>query len=103
MMAVGLLILRTEARHYHIGAEIPDHPHHIGKNFIVTPNVQCFVSRFRKPEIDRSREELAGMVDATRIEQFLCSNNAESLTQFRADNILAAVATRDRKISGIVK
>ena len=43
------------------------------------------------------------MVDASRIEQFLCSNNAEPLAQFRADHILAAVPARNRKISGVVK
>ena len=43
------------------------------------------------------------MIDASRIEQFLCSNNAEPLAQFRTDQILAAVPARNRKISGVVK
>ena len=102
-MAMRLFILGTEARHYHIRSEIPDDPHDVSKNFVVTPDAHRFVSRLRKPEIDRSREELPGVVDAPRIEQFLCSNNAEPLAQFRADQILAAVPARHRKISGVVK
>jgi hypothetical protein len=43
------------------------------------------------------------MIDASRIEQFLCSNNAKPLAQFRADQILAAVPARNRKISAVVK
>src|SRR4029077_7647741 len=102
-MAVRLLILGTEPRHYHIRSEIPDDPHDVSKNFVVTPDSHRFVSRLRKPEIDRSCKELLGVVDAPRIEQFLCSTNAHPLPQFRADQILAAVPARHRKISGVVK
>src|SRR4029079_2566646 len=52
VMAMGLLILRTEAGPQHIRPEIPDYPHDVGKNFVVTPDAQLFVSRFRKAEID---------------------------------------------------
>src|SRR4029077_20235114 len=103
VMAMRLFILGTEARHYHIRLEIPDYPHDVGKHFVVTPDAERFVSAFGHPEIDRSCEELPGMVDPSRIEQFLCSNNAEPLAQFRADQILAAGPARHRKISGVVK
>src|SRR5205823_1476571 len=102
-MAVRLLILGTEACHYHIRSEIPDDPHDVSKDFVVIPDAHRFVSRFRKPEIGCSREELLRMIDASRIEQFLCSNNAEPLAQLRADQILAAVPARNRKVSGVVK
>src|SRR5512132_1171347 len=102
-MAVRLLILRTEARHHYIRSEIPDDPHDVSKNFVVIPYAHRFVSRFGKPEVGCSREELLRMVDASRIEQFLNSNNAEPLAQFRTDQILAAVPARNRKISGVVK
>src|SRR4029077_15708921 len=103
VMAMRLFILGTEARHYHIRSESPDDPHDVSKNFVVTPDVHRFVSCLRKPEIDRPRKKLSGVVDAPRIEQFLCSNNAKSLAQFWADNILAAVPARYRKISGVIK
>src|SRR5260370_42268514 len=102
-MAMRLLILGTEARHYHIRSEIPNDPHDVSENFVVIPDVHCFVSRLRKPEIDRSRKKLLCVIDASRIEQFLCSNNAEPLAKFRADQILPAIPPRNRKISGVVK
>ena len=102
-MAVCLFILGTEARHYHIRSGIPDDPHDVSKNLIVVPDAHALFGRLRKPEIDCSCEELFGVVDASRIEQFLCSNNTEALAKFRADQILSAVPARNGKISGIVK
>src|SRR5947199_985444 len=101
-MAVRLFILGTEARHHYIRSEIPDDPHDVSKNFIVIPEAHCLFGRFGKPEVGCSREELLRMVDASRIEQFLRSNNAEPLAQFRTDQILAAVPARNRKISAVV-
>src|ERR1043166_830860 len=103
MMAMRLLILGTEARHYHIWPEIPDDPHDVGKNFFVIPDVERFVSCLRKPEIERSREELPGVIDASRTEQFFCSNNAEPLAQFRSQYILTSVAACNRKIGRVVE
>src|SRR5512132_917731 len=102
-MAMRLFILWAEASHYYIRPEIPDDPHNVSKNFVVTPEAHRFVSRFGKPEVGCSREELLRMVDASRIEQFLRSNNAEPLAEFRTNQILATVPARNRKIGGVVK
>src|SRR5262249_10269131 len=102
-MTMRLFILRTKARHYHIRPKIPDDPHDVGENFVVIPDVQRFLSRLRKPEVVRSREELLGVVDAPGLEQFFCSNNAEPLAQLGSQYILTSVAARNRKISGVVK
>src|SRR4029078_10631191 len=102
-MTVRLFILGTKASHYHIRPEIPDDPHDVSKNFVVIPDVQRFVSGFGEPEVVRSGEELLRMVDASGVEQFLCSNDAESLAQFGSQYILTSVAARNRKISGVVK
>src|SRR4029450_5624582 len=102
-MAMRLFILGTETRHYHIRSEIPDDPHDVSENFVVIPDAHRFVSRFGNPEVGCSVEELLRMVDASRIEQFLCSNNAEPLAEFRTDQVLAAVPACTGKISGVVK
>src|SRR4026208_1117922 len=102
-MAVRLVILGTETRHYHIRPKFPDDPHDVSKNFVVIPDVQRLISRLREPEVVRSREELLRVVDASRIEQFLRSNDAEALAQFGSQYILTPIATRNAKISGIVK
>src|SRR4029434_11116108 len=102
-MTMRLFILGTKPRHYHIRPKIPDDPHDVSENFVVIPDVQCFLSRLRKPEVVRSREELLRMVDAPRIEQFLCSNYTEALAEFGSQYVLTSVAARNRKISGVVK
>src|SRR5438874_1501033 len=102
-MAMRLFILGTETRHHYIGPEIPDDPHDVSKNFIVIPDMHRFVSCLRKPEIKRSCEKLPGVIDASRVEQFLCSNNAEPLAQFGTDYVLAAVPSRNGKISGVIE
>ena len=78
-MAMRELILGTEPRYQHIRSKIPDDPHDVSKNFVTIPDAQRFVSRLRKSEIDRPCEELLPVVDASRIEQFLCPNNAKAL------------------------
>src|SRR4030095_5048866 len=103
MMSMRLVVLGTKARHYNIRPEIPDDPHDVRKNFVVIPDVQRFARRLRKPKIERSREELPGMIDASRVEQFLCSNDAEALAQFGPQYILTSVTARDREISSVVK
>src|SRR5437867_7727052 len=102
-MAMRLLVLGTEARYYYIRSEIPNDPHDVSKNFVMIPDAHRFVSRFGKPEVGCSREELLRMVDASRIEQFFCSNNTKPLAEFRADQILSTVPARNRKVSGGVK
>src|SRR6266487_4091329 len=102
-MAMCLVILRTEACHYYIRSETPDNPHDISENFVVIPEAHCLFRRLRKPEIERAREELPGMVDPSRVEQFLCSNNTQALAQFRSKQILPTVTACNGKISGVVK
>ena len=102
-MAVRQVILGTEPRNQYIRSKIPDDPHDVSKNSVATPDAQRFVSRLRKSEIDRPREELLAVVDASRIEQFLCSNNAKALAQFGSEQILAAVPTCNREITAVVE
>src|SRR4029079_7294659 len=102
-MAMRLVILGTEACRYHVRPEIPDDPHDVSKNFVVIPDVQRFVCRLRQAEIERARKELPGVVVAPRTEQSLRSNNAEPFAEFGTQYVLASVAARNRKISGIIK
>src|SRR5207249_10692967 len=102
-MAVRQVILGTEPRYQYIRSEAPDDPHDVSKNFVVIPNAQRFVGCLRKSEIHRPREELLAVVDASRIEQFLCSNNAKALAQFGSEQILAAVPTCNREITAVVE
>ena len=81
-MAVRQLILRAEACHHHVRSKIPDDPDYIRENLVVIPDAQRFFSRFGKSEINSSCEELFGVIDASRIQQFLCPNYPEAFAQF---------------------
>src|ERR1700746_2301131 len=102
-MAMRQLILRTETRHDYIRPKIPNHPNDIGQNLVVAPEAHRLFGRFGKAEIECACEELFAVIDPSRTEQFLCSNYAEPLAQFRAEQILTAVPARDRKIRAIIK
>src|SRR5437588_6309617 len=103
VMTVRQMILRTEASHDDIRSKPPDHPNHIGKNLVVIPDPQGLLRRLGESEINRSREKLLAMIESPSGEQFLRSNNAETLAQFRSDQILTAISARNRKISRLVK
>ena len=62
----------------------------------------CRVSdgRLGEAEIDGAREELLGAVDLARVQQFLRADDAELRALFRADQVLAALAARQRKVRG---
>ena len=81
-MAMRQSILRAEAGHHHVRSKIPYDPDYVRKNLVVIPEAQRFFSCFGKPEIDRSCEELFAVIDASRIQQFLCPNHTEALAQF---------------------
>src|SRR5919198_2644928 len=100
-MAVRQPILRTEARHDHVRSKISYDPDYVSKNLVVIPDAQRFFSRFGKAEIDCTCEELFAVVEAPRVQQFLCPNQAEALTQFGPQQILTAVPTCDREISAV--
>src|SRR5215469_7346977 len=102
-MAMRQLILRTETRNYHIRTKIPNDPNDIGQNLVVAPEAHRLFSRFGKPEIECSCEELFAVIDPPRSQQFRCSNYAEPLAQFRAEQILTAVPARDRKVRAVIK
>ena len=102
-MAVRQVILGTEPRYEYIRSETPDDPHDISKNLVVIPNAQRFVGCLRESEIDRPCEELLAVVDASRIEQFFCSNNPKALAEFGSQQILTAVPTCNREVSAVVE
>src|SRR4029077_275630 len=79
MMTVRQLILRTKTCHHYIRPKLPNHPNHVGKNLVVIPDPQSLLRRLGKSKIDRSREEVVGMIKSSSGEQFLRSDNAEAL------------------------
>ena len=83
----------------HIGTEFPDHPDQVAEDALLSPDLEGFLRRFGIAEIDRPGEVLLGPVDPAGGQEFLRSEEAELRSLFGADQVLAAFAAGDRKVS----
>ena len=78
--------------------ERANHRHHVRQDRILRPVLERLVERLRESEIERAREVLVAAVDAPRGEQLLGANHPEHRAELVADQILPAVAAREREI-----
>ena len=77
VMAVRLVVVRTETRHDHIRSKSPDDPDDVRENLVAIPNAQRLFRVFRETEIDRAGEELPAVIEPARGEKLLRANDAE--------------------------
>ena len=103
VMAVRLVVVRTEARHDDVRFPFPNRPDNVGQDFFAVPNLQRFGRAFRKTEIDGPGKELVRVIDLARGEKFVSADKTEPLAQLRPEKILPAIAARNRKISRVVE
>ena len=82
----------------HVGTELPDHPDQIAEDALLPPDLEGFRGRLGIAEIDGPGEVLLGPVDPAGGQELLRSKETELRPLFRADQVLAALAARDREI-----
>jgi hypothetical protein len=85
-----------ETRDDHVGAEAADHRDDVGEHGVLAPDAQRLFRALREAEVARAREELLGAVAPPGGEQLLRADEAERGPLLGADEVLAAVAARDR-------
>ena len=68
---------------------------------ILRPFAERLVERLREAEVERAREVLTAAIDAARREQLFGADHAEHFAELVADQVLAAVAARERQIRGL--
>jgi hypothetical protein len=78
----------------HVGTESPDHADDIAQNVLFPPKFERFLGRLG------ITEELFGSVDPTGRQELMGSDEADFSSLFRTDQILAALASSDRKVGG---
>ena len=100
MLAVPIPRRARKPQDDHVRPEAADHPHHVAQNLIVTPLLEGFLRRLGEAEIDRAREKLLRPVDSSRGQQLLGADHSQRVPLLGANQILAALAPRQRKISG---
>jgi hypothetical protein len=101
VVAVRVSARSGETRDDDVGLKFAKNPDHVGEDLFLIPNPECLVGGFRKTEILRAREELMAAVDPPRREQLLRADHTEKIADFRADEILPAVAPRHRKVARV--
>ena len=99
MVAVRATGLGRKTGDNQIRAELPDHAHHIKKHLVLAPLGEGFLVALGEPEVPRPREKLLSAVDAPRGEEFLRADDAQRVTQFRANEVLAPFPAREGKIA----
>src|SRR5436309_10805092 len=87
-----------EAEHDNIGPVVTDYPHYVAENAVVTPFLQSFCRSFGKTKIDRPCKKLFRAVNLARIQKFLGANDSQLRALLGADQVLAALAARQRKV-----
>src|SRR2546429_690403 len=101
MLSMTVARRSAESQDNYIGAKSPDHPHHIAKNsFVATPFCKRFLGGFAEPEINCTRKILLRAIDSPCRQKFLRADHAQRVALLRTNQILPALATRERKITG---
>ena len=80
------------------GRKLADDRHHVGQHGVLAPDPQRLVGALRETEVARAGEELLRAVDPARRQQLLRPDEAQRRPLLGADQVLPAVAARDRQI-----
>ena len=86
-------------RHDDLRPEGPHHRHHVAENRVLGPVRVRLLGCLGKAEVVGARKELASSIETARREQLLRANHAEQYAQLVANEILSAVAPREREIA----
>jgi len=95
MSVLAAAAIGGKARDDHVGAKGANHPHHVGQNLLLAPELKGFPVILGKTKILGAREELPATVHPPRRQQFLRADYPEFIPDFRPEHILPAVAARD--------
>ena len=74
------------------------HTYHVAENGILGPVRIRLFGVLAEAEVIRAREVLLATINATRRQQLLGADRAERFAQFVTEQVLPAIATRERQI-----
>ena len=98
MVAVGVAGLGGESGDDHVGAEGADDADDIREHLLVAPFVEGALEVFRVAKVDGAGEELLRAIETAGGEKFLCADNPQLRPELRPQQILSAIAARNRQI-----
>jgi hypothetical protein len=74
------------------------HAHDVAQHLPMVPDSQRLLVAFGEPEIDRPGEKLLATVQSPSGQQLLRADHSELLVELGAEQVLPAVAPRDRQV-----
>ena len=102
VVAVRIVFFIVEkAVDHHVGLGLADGPDHVGKHFILVPDAHGFFRVFGKTEVVGAGKTLLAAIDGTGHKQLFRTQNAEQFADLRADEVLSAVAPRERQVGHV--
>ena len=87
-------------RDQHVRPKPADRPHQIGKQGLAGPLFERLLRRLRVSEVEGAAEVLSRSVDRSCGQELSGADDPESLPELRSDEILSALATREREVRG---
>jgi hypothetical protein len=90
--------LRRETRDDHVRPEGADHADDVSQDCLPVPDPQGVLVILRKSEVFRAREVLPSPIQTPGGEQFLGASYAQLVAELGPEQVLAAVASRERQI-----
>src|SRR5690554_791460 len=82
-----------------IGLEFSNGEHYICQDFIPIPKLKSLFWVFAVSKIVGAGKELLSAISLSSLQELLGTDNAEQLGQFRANKVLASIASSNRKVS----
>ncbi len=101
MLSVSISRRSAERRDDDVGPELANDPDHVPEQVLARPEGECLVRALRVPVVERPREELLPPVQAPRRHELTRSYHAQTLEELRTDQVLSAIAARERQIRGL--
>ena len=98
MVAVAVRRCTCKARIDHQRAKHPDDPNHVAEHFALVPSGRSLGQGLGETEIERAGEELFAAIETPCLQQLFGPNDAKSVEQLGADDVLTAFPSVERQI-----
>ena len=97
-MSVRVCRIGRKTRDDDVRPKGADDTHDIRQDLLAVPDSQCLLWRFGEAKVERAGEELPAAIYVSGGEEFLGSDDAELFPKLPPEDVLSAIAARQREI-----
>src|SRR5262245_47701518 len=99
-MTMAVLRSSSKPRDDNFRTELPNNAHEVPKHLLVTPFFEGFIRALGESKLIDGREELLPAIGTSSGEQLFGSNDTQSLEQLGPQQVLSAITSCCREVSG---